>query len=171
VGWIERAPAPLEALARRAAPFASFNAYGLFAVMTTERREIEIEGSADGVMWLPYVFRYKPGPVDRAPVFAGAHMPRLDWQMWFAALGDWRRSPWTLELFRRLLEGSPPVRALFAEAPFADAPPRYLRATEYDTTFAAPDERAATGAWWHRARPRPWAPTLALADGELAIAD
>jgi hypothetical protein len=66
--------------------FSTFNNYGLFAVMTTERPEINIEGTLDGETWKPYVFRYKPGPLDRAPVWNTPHQPRLDWQMWFAAL-------------------------------------------------------------------------------------
>ena len=78
-------------------PFRSFNGYGLFAVMTTERREIIVEGSNDGVNWLAYEFKYKPGDVTRRPAFVAPHQPRLDWQMWFAALGDCRAKPMVRE--------------------------------------------------------------------------
>ena len=81
-------PAPLEALREWVEPFHSMNSYGLFAVMTTERPEIIVEGSDDGETWVPYVFRWKPGDVDRRPRFTTPHMPRLDWQMWFAALEE-----------------------------------------------------------------------------------
>ena len=90
-------------------PFSTFNNYGLFAVMTTERPEIVIEGTIDGQDWKPYGFRYKPGPLDRAPVWNSPHQPRLDWQMWFAALGDYRRNVWLGNLMRRLLQGEPTV--------------------------------------------------------------
>src|SRR5439155_18966036 len=67
-------------------PLRSINTYGLFAVMTTKRLEIVIEGSNDGKEWLPYEFKYKPGDVNRRPGFVAPHQPRVDWQMWFAAL-------------------------------------------------------------------------------------
>ena len=106
-------PAPLEALRRWVEPFHSMNAYGLFAVMTTERPEIVVEGSDDGETWAPYVFRWKPGDVDRRPRFTTPHMPRLDWQMWFAALaGDCRSQRWFFAFEQRLLEGSPDVLGL-----------------------------------------------------------
>jgi predicted DCC family thiol-disulfide oxidoreductase YuxK len=138
------------ALAEAVEPLRIVNPYGLFAVMTTTRPEIVIEGSADGQTWREYVFRYKPGPVSRRPSWNIPHQPRLDWQMWFAALqGPWR-SPWFLSLMRRLLEGSPPVEALLAVNPFPDHPPRYVRARLYDYRFADAATRAATGDWWVR---------------------
>jgi hypothetical protein len=140
-------PGPLEELRRWVAPFRSMNAYGLFAVMTTERPEIEVEGSEDGERWEPYSFRWKPGDVDRAPRFTTPHLPRLDWQMWFAALsGDCRRQPWFLAFERRLLEGSPEVLGLLQGNPFPAGPPRFLRARLYRYRFTGPGERA----WWRR---------------------
>ena len=140
-------PAPLEEVRRWVAPFRSMNAYGLFAVMTTERPEIEVEGSQDGEHWEPYAFRWKPGDVDRAPRFATPHLPRLDWQMWFAALsGDCRAQPWFLAFERRLLEGSPEVLGLLRSNPFPAGPPRLLRARLYRYRFTGPGERA----WWRR---------------------
>jgi lipase maturation factor 1 len=130
--------------------FQSFNSYGLFAVMTTKRHEIQIEGSEDGKTWLPYSFKWKPGDVARRPDFAPLHMPRLDWQMWFAALADYRQSPWFGHFLVRLLEGSPPVLQLLEHNPFPDRPPRYIRAVVYDYRFTEPGERRERGAWWRR---------------------
>lgn len=140
-------PAPLEQLRAAVAPFQSLNSYGLFAVMTTERPEIEVEGSDDGENWRTYSFRWKPGAVDRAPRFALLHLPRLDWQMWFAALGgDCRTQPWFLAFEERLLEGSPEVVGLLAADPFAGRPPRFLRARLFLYRFTRRGDRA----WWRR---------------------
>ncbi|HEY1663136.1 MAG TPA: lipase maturation factor family protein [Verrucomicrobiae bacterium] len=132
------------------APLRTFNSYGLFAVMTTERREIIVEGSNDGVNWLPYEFKYKPGDVMKRPGFVAPHQPRLDWQMWFAALGDYRQNPWFGSFCTRLLQGSPDVLALMEKNPFPGKPPHYLRAELYDYEFTDFAERRATGAWWKR---------------------
>src|SRR5205085_11678130 len=94
-------------------PYRSMNDYGLFRVMTTQRYEITIEGSEDGLTWKPYTFRYKPGEdLTVRPKFCEPHMPRLDWQMWFAALGDYQDNPWIIRFMASLLEGSPPVLKL-----------------------------------------------------------
>ncbi len=140
-------PEPLEACRRWVAPFRSFNAYGLFAMMTTDRPEIVIEGSEDGKVWKPYTFRWKPGDPGRHPRFATPHLPRLDWQMWFAALGDdCTTQPWFLDFEARLLEGSPPVLALLANNPFPGRPPRYLRARRELYRFTAWGDRD----WWRK---------------------
>jgi hypothetical protein len=140
-------PETLKTLRRWVAPLRSMNSYGLFAVMTTARPEIVLEGSDDGESWAEYPFRWKPGDVDRAPRFCIPHLPRLDWQMWFAALaGDCRRTPWFLAFERRLFEGSPDVLGLLASNPFPDAPPRYLRARLFLYRFTGPGSRA----WWTR---------------------
>jgi len=143
-------PRPVVFLARAVAPFRAVNTYGLFAVMTTSRPEIVLEGSDDGVAWTPYEFRWKPGDVRRKPRFVAPHQPRLDWQMWFAALGSAEQSPWLLGLVARLLEGSPPVVGLFEKTPFPDHPPRYVRALLYDYHFTDFAGRRETGAWWRR---------------------
>ena len=110
--------------------------YGLFAVMTTERDEIVIEGSYDGVEWREYEFRYKPGDVARDPRWNIPHQPRLDWQMWFAALDDPRRLIWFSRFLQRLLENEPAVTALLEKNPFPDKPPVYVRALFYDYSYA-----------------------------------
>jgi hypothetical protein len=143
-------PAPFAELEAWIAPLRTLNTYGLFAVMTTERDEITIEGSRDGLEWKPYVFEDKPGDPRRAPPWVAPHMPRLDWQMWFAALGRARDNPWFERLMQRLLEGSPPVLALFESNPFPDSPPRYVRARLERYEFTSRAERARDGDWWSR---------------------
>jgi len=144
------------------APFRSLNSYGLFAVMTPSRPEIIVEGSNDGVAWLPYEFKYKPGDLNRAPAFVAPHQPRLDWQMWFAALGRWRDNPWFGNFCLQLLQGSPEVLALLDQNPFPEQPPRYIRATLYDYRFTNDAERRQTGNWWRRENPREYLPVVSL---------
>jgi hypothetical protein len=141
-------------------PFSTFNNYGLFSVMTTERLEINLEGTSDGENWTAYVFRYKPGPLDRAPVWTAPHQPRLDWQMWFAALGDYRRNDWLANLMARLLQGEPSVLALLDDNPFEAAPPKQVRALIYQYELTNPRERDATGHWWKRHDRMLYAPIL-----------
>ncbi|MEO6846631.1 MAG: lipase maturation factor family protein, partial [Chthoniobacterales bacterium] len=129
-------------------PFHLANSYGLFAVMTTERNEITIEGSNDRINWKPYVFPFKPGPLNRPPPFAFFYMPRLDWQMWFAALSSEQENPWVRHFLIQLLHNSPPVVALLEKNPFAEKPPKYLRAQVGSYRFTNYEERAATGDWW-----------------------
>jgi len=132
--------------------------------MTTARPEIVIEGSNDGELWREYVFRYKPGPITRPPPWNIPHQPRLDWQMWFAALSDVRANPWFQGLMLRLLEGAPQVLALLDSNPFPDRPPKYVRAKLYDYRFADRSTRAATGQWWERRPEGLYFPRVSLAD-------
>jgi hypothetical protein len=159
-----RMPAPARALLEAMDPLRSFNGYGLFANMTTERPEIVIEGSDDGESWQAYEFPWKPGDPARRPPFLPLHMPRLDWQMWFAALQGYERTYWFPALLRRLLEGAPDVTALFARVPFAGHPPRYVRALVYDYEFASPAEHAR-GLWWHRELLGPYSPVVSMQQG------
>jgi len=129
-------------------------------VMTKDRDEIVIEGSADGIEWLPYEFKWKPGDVMRAPGWCAPHQPRLDWQMWFAALGSYRQSPWFGRLIVRLLQGSRDVSQLLAKNPFPHDPPRYIRAMFYRYRFTTLRERRETGAWWKREQLREYLPTV-----------
>jgi hypothetical protein len=161
-GGREAWPRPLGALYRWLAPFRSCNQYGLFAVMTTTRMEIVIEGSNDATNWLAYEFKYKPGDVQRRPGFVEPHQPRLDWQMWFAALGDYRQNPWLVNFCVRLLQGSPEVLALLERNPFANAPPRYVRARFYEYRFTDWATRRRTGAWWRRELKGEYLPALSL---------
>jgi hypothetical protein len=127
--------------------------------MTTERPEIVVEGSEDGASWSPYRFRWKPGDPAIAPQFSTSHLPRLDWQMWFAALSpDCRMQPWFLAFERRLLEGSPEVPALLRKDPFSGRPPRYIRARRFAYRFTRPGGRA----WWRREELGLYCPPTAL---------
>jgi lipase maturation factor 1 len=143
-------PEPLLTLARVAGPFQIVNGYGLFANMTQTRPEIVVEGSDDGEHWQPYEFRYKPGPLDRAPRWVQPHQPRLDWQMWFAALGSYRDNPWFVGFVLRLLQGSPEVLGLLERNPFPDRPPRLIHAELYEYSFSDWETHRRTGAWWQR---------------------
>ena len=132
------------------APLRSVNGYGLFRVMTTERYEIVIEGGADSLHWREYRFRWKPGDPARRPRFMAPHMPRLDWQMWFAALDPEAARDWLVPLLRHLLAGTPEVLTLLGENPFPGEPPRFVRLAYYRYRFSTPTERAVGGAWWQR---------------------
>jgi predicted DCC family thiol-disulfide oxidoreductase YuxK len=155
-------PKPIVGAYEWLSPFRTFSNYGLFAVMTTSRPEIIIEGSNDGVTWLEYEFKFKPGDVKRRLRFVAPHQPRLDWQMWFAALSDYRRNPWFVNFCLRLLQGSPEVLALLERNPFPDAPPRYIRAVVYNYHFTDFATRRKTGAWWRREPQGDYLPTISL---------
>jgi predicted DCC family thiol-disulfide oxidoreductase YuxK len=156
--------APIETVEGWLDPLRTISSYGLFAVMTTERKEIVVEGSDDGRTWLPYAFRYKPGDVRRRPTWVAPHQPRLDWQMWFAALGSYRDNRWFVSFCHRLLLGSTSVLTLLANNPFPTHPPRYVRAELFDYTFTNVAERRATGDWWHRERLGTYLPRISLDD-------
>jgi hypothetical protein len=160
----EKWPKPALALYRWISPLRTFNEYGLFRVMTQTRPEIIIEGSDDGQHWLAYDFKYKPGDLKRRPAFVAPYQPRLDWQMWFAALGEPRDDPWIFTFELRLLQNSPPVLALLQRNPFPKSPPKFVRAMLYEYHFTNSAERRATGEWWRRKFLRPYLPPLSLQD-------
>jgi hypothetical protein len=160
--WHVPWPTPIPQVAHWLAPFRTVNHYGLFAIMTTSRPEIIVEGSNDGQTWLPYAFPWKPGDVWQRPRFVAPYMPRLDWQMWFAALGNTQRHPWFQHFLERLLQGTPAVVGLLAHNPFPDTPPRYIRAVVYTYHFTDMTTRRATGAWWRRERQGLYMPVLSL---------
>ena len=130
-------------------PFEIVNSYGLFAVMTTTRPEIVIEGSDDQTNWREYSFPYKPGELHRGLPLVAPYQPRLDWQMWFAALGTYQENTWVGGLMYRLMLGDKGVLGLMNPPPFPK-PPHYLRALVYDYQFTTPAERNRTGAFWQR---------------------
>jgi hypothetical protein len=155
-------PSALRAVQEKIEPFRSVNSYGLFADMTTFRHEIVVQGSNDGVTWLDYEFKWKPGDPGRRPLFVAPHQPRLDWQMWFAALGTYQGNPWFAAFLRRLLEGSPGVIALLERNPFPDAPPKQVRAMLYDYHFTGFAEPSNAGFWWRREYLGPYSPLITL---------
>jgi hypothetical protein len=153
------------AVLMRVYPFRLVNTYGLFAIMTTSRGEIVLEGSNDGVTWQEYEFKYKPGDVTQRPRWVAPHQPRLDWQMWFAALGSPRSHPWVIRSMVRLLEGRPEVLALLGKNPFPQKPPKFVRARFYEYRFTTPEEHRQTGAWWSRDLRGVYVPEIALREG------
>ena len=145
------------------APFRSVNTYGLFADMTESRPEIIVEGSNDRITWKTYQFRWKPGNLKVAPKWVAPHQPRLDWQMWFAALqGSYRNTPWFLHFMGALLQGKSEVLQLFTENPFPDSPPRYVRATLYDYRFTDLTTKRSEGTWWSREWKGIYCPAISL---------
>ncbi len=146
-------------------PFRTINGYGLFRVMTTRRPEIVIEGSNDGVTWIPYQFTWKAGDPMRRPRYAAPHQPRLDWQMWFAALSPGGNVHWLERLVERLLAGSPNVVGLLDGNPFPGGPPRFIRLLYYQYHFTEPKEKRASGAWWRRELVGQLGPPVSLPPG------
>src|SRR5262245_24031216 len=162
--------APLvEPIADFLAPLRSINSYGLFAVMTTTRPEIIVEGSDDGATWQAYEFKYKPGDVRRRPPWVAPHQPRLDWQMWFAALGRYEGEPWFRSFCVRLLDGSPDVRQLLATDPFAGRAPRYVRGRLYRYRLSEWAARSREGVWWAREDLGEYSPALSLGGARLEL--
>ena len=132
--------APLPAAPVRALePFRIANEFGLFAVMTRGRYEIEFQGSRDGIEWTPYPFRNKPQDVHAPPRIYAPYQPRFDWNLWFASLGTWREYPWVVQVEEHLLTGSPDVLGLFARNPFSGHPPEQIRVVIWQYWFYKQD--------------------------------
>jgi hypothetical protein len=165
-------PRPLLAPALALEPFRFANRYGLFAVMTRARFEIEFQGTLDGQHWVPYPFRYKPQDVDRAPGIYAPYQPRFEWNLWFASLAGWEADPWVLVVESRLLAGEPAVLELFARDPFHGARLAGVRAVLWQYWFTDRATRARTGAWWRRHELGLFAPPLdASAAAPVAAGD
>ncbi len=165
--FLVSAPEP-NALVRTMEPFQIVNTYGLFATMTTSRPEIIVQGSNDGQTWLDYQFKYKPGDLRTPPHWVAPYQPRLDWQMWFAALSSYQASPWFGNFMVRLLQGSPEVLGLLAKNPFPGSPPKYVRAELYDYSFTDFAMRRASGDWWKRTQLGAYFPQVSLRDVRAA---
>ena len=155
-------------LLRVVQPLQIVNNYGLFAVMTTHRDELVIEGSSDGMQWQELPFKFKPQRLDEAPRWATPHQPRLDWQMWFAALTSREGAPWFDNFVVRLLSGAPGVYALLDTSAFAEKPPQLIRVLRYRYQFTTPEQRAQTGAWWRRQYLGIWYPPARLARSDAS---
>lgn len=150
------------------------NQYGLFAVMTHERYEIEFQGSNDGQNWTAYPFRYKPQDVDKAPEIYAPYQPRFEWNLWFASLGSWRDrdNQFVLYTEQRLLQNSVPVLKLFAANPFSNGPPLKVRAVIWQYWFTDRETKRKTGAWWRREFLGLYAPGLERTpDGKIAVSN
>jgi len=140
------------------APFRIANSYGLFAVMTEARYEIEFQGSNDGRQWIAYPFRYKPQDPRERPGFYAPYQPRFDWNLWFASLESPSESQWVMLAQQRLLEKDSPVLELFRSDPFNGNPPRMVRTILWQYWFTDADEKKRTGNWWRRQELRPFMP-------------
>jgi lipase maturation factor 1 len=144
--------------------------YGLFAVMTRGRYEIEFQGSNDGQTWVEYPFRFKPQDPAKPPGIYAPYQPRFDWNLWFASLGEWRDNPLVPRTEERLLAGDPDVLSLFAGNPFANHPPREVRAVLWQYWFTTPAEKRQHGLWWRRELLGLYAPTIEREpDGKLGV--
>jgi hypothetical protein len=153
-------------------PFRISNQYGLFAVMTRARYEIEFQGSRDGQAWIAYPFRYKPQNPREAPRLYAPYQPRFDWNLWFASLGGWRENPFVVRTEVQLLRGSPSVLSLFAGNPFPDKPPREVRAVVWQYWFTDLKTKRSSGLWWRRKLLGLYAPALELEpDGSVAAVE
>ncbi|HEV2299527.1 MAG TPA: lipase maturation factor family protein [Candidatus Acidoferrales bacterium] len=142
-------------------PFRIADQYGLFAIMTRGRYEIEFQGSNDnGQTWTTYPFRNKPQALNEAPRICAPYQPRFDWNLWFASLGNWREFPFVVKTEEALLDGSPEVIKLFASNPFRNAPPKEIRAVIWQYWFTDMATKSATGNWWRRELIGLYAPTL-----------
>jgi hypothetical protein len=153
--------APVAALA----PFRIANQYGLFAVMTNGRYEIEFQGSNDGQNWTAYPFRYKPQALNERPGIYAPYQPRFDWNLWFASLGDWQQNDIVPLTEEHLLSNDPAVLSLFRSNPFAKEPPKYVRAVLWQYWFTSMAEKRATGNWWRRTLLGLYAPVLRTVPG------
>lgn len=163
------APLPVSPVAALE-PFRVANQYGLFAVMTPARYEIEFQGSDDGVNWTAYPFRFKPQDVSARPGIYAPYQPRFDWNLWFASLGSWNEFPIVPRTEVHLLNGGPDVLALFAGNPFPHAPPRQVRAVIWQYWFTSIAEKRAQGVWWRRKLLGLYAPVIEHgADGGIQI--
>jgi hypothetical protein len=163
--------APLPAGPVRALePFRFANEFGLFAVMTRARYEIEFQGSDNGQTWTSYPFRNKPQDPHAPPRIYAPYQPRFDWNLWFASLGNWRQYPFVLNVEERLLTGEPDVLALFASDPFPGHPPEQVRAVIFQYWFTGWREKREKGLWWRREEIGLYAPSLERTrDGKIAV--
>ncbi len=157
---------PVEALE----PFRIANQYGLFAVMTHARYEIEFQGSQDGQTWTPYPFRYKPQNTHAAPGIYAPYQPRFEWNLWFASLGSWPQYRFVVWTEERLLSNDPDVLQLFRKNPFGADRPKEVRAVIYQYWFTSLKTKRETGRWWKRELLGIYAPSLAREpDGKIAV--
>jgi hypothetical protein len=151
-------------------PLHLVNSYGAFGSVGKVRDEVILEGTSDphpgpNSRWLAYELPCKPGDVNRRPCLITPYHLRLDWQMWFAALGNYEREPWLIHLIDKLLHGDRGVLSLLANDPFPNAAPRFIRAQRYRYRFTRWGEH--TTAWWHREYLGPYLPPLGRDNPEV----
>ncbi|HMH03449.1 MAG TPA: lipase maturation factor family protein [Candidatus Udaeobacter sp.] len=149
-------------------PLDLVNTYGAFGAVGRERNEIIFEGTEDPVItgdtkWKEYEFKAKPGDPNRPPPFVAPYQPRIDWQIWFAAMASPGEYPWTLHFVWKLLHNDQGTLSLLANKPFPDAPPHYIRARLYRYRFTPIGEKA----WWKREPIGEWLPALSTDSPEF----
>jgi hypothetical protein len=149
-------------------PLDLVNTYGAFGVVGRERSEIVFEGTEDAVItgdtpWKEYEFTAKPGDPNRRPPFIAPYQPRIDWQIWFAAMASPSDYPWTFHFIWKLLHNDPGTLSLIASNPFPNVPPHYIRARLYRYRFAPIGDKA----WWKREPIEEWLPALSKDDPQL----
>ncbi len=149
-------------------PYHLVNPYGIFAVMTTERYEIIIEGSHDGHDWQEYLCRYKPSEITRRPRRIAPYQPRIDWQMWFLPFDDFEAQTWFHQFLYHILKGTPEVLKLMRYNPFAEKPPKYVRAVMYDYKFSSYQEKKEQGWWWKRSWMGNYSPVMMLKEKKVS---
>ena len=153
-------------------PFRIANQYGLFAVMTRGRYDIEFQGSNDGENWTPYLFRNKPQLLNEPPRIYAPYQPRFDWNLWFASLGDWHQNELVPLTEERLLENDADVVDLFKGNPFGPSAPKMVRAVLWRYWFTSMEEKRRTENWWRREYLGLYAPEMArTADGRFAVVE
>jgi hypothetical protein len=151
-------------------PFELVNTYGAFGTVGRERLNVVFEGTADNdstnnAHWQPYIYKGLPVLLNQRPPQVAPYQLRLDWQMWFASMASADDYPWTLHLVYKLLHNDPLATGLFAQNPFPNSPPRYIRAILYRYRFAPPGN--AQGNWWTREQLAVWLPPLSVDDPRL----
>ncbi|XP_030072156.1 lipase maturation factor 2 isoform X1 [Microcaecilia unicolor] len=150
------------------------NSYGLFRRMTGVggRPEVVVEASYDQKSWTEIEFMYKPGNLSNMSPVVAPHQPRLDWQMWFAALDHHTQSPWFTSFIYRLLQGKKEVINLVqvdeSRYPFHAKPPVYIRAQLFKYWFTEVNENGELPQhWWRRQHVKEFYPTVTLGDPHL----
>ena len=151
-------------------PLELVNTYGAFGTVGHERYNVIFEGTMnenpnDSTGWKPYVYKGLPVALDKRPPQIAPYQLHLDWQMWFASMGSPDEYTWTFNLVWKLLHNDHQVISLFANNPFPDKPPRYVRAILYQYSFAKPGN--PQGLWWNRKRLGEWLPPLSVNDSSL----
>jgi hypothetical protein len=148
--------------------------YGAFGGITRGRYEIIVEGTDESAIiesttWREYEFKGKPGDPRRMPPQIAPYHLRLDWLMWFAAMGSYHRYPWFVHFMAKLLQGDRVVLALLKHNPFPDRPPRYVRASLYQYRFSSPAIKKKTGQWWVREMVGSYFPVVSLESPALRM--
>lgn len=161
--WHQFAPSRrLNAILNCVSPFCLANRYTIFARMTTERFEVVVEGSEDGITWKEYLFKYKPSELSRRPRRCSPYQPRLDWQIWFLPFRDYYEENWFQQFLYHLLMGTPEVISLLRHNPFPTHPPKFVRSHLYEYEFSSFQEKKHFGTWWKRTLINSYSPTMSL---------